>query len=475
MSKLEDKVPKEDFMRSKLMGLCLLVSMLLFSSGNWAQRSPDSRKALPLATPTWAKSVENSFNGGVRMRQGMPDSEGGCLVVGDNGYSSNLDGWAAHFDKTGQILKQVNYSGKKHDRLYSICASDDKGYLSAGWTQFEISGITENSGLGLLMKIDAGLNPAWSKVYSGLKYTNFIPLVIKLKTKGYLAIMESWGDEDSGLVIMRLDSSGCIVWSRILKTDLAHYFPEISEIIQTPDGGFLLIGTLFIRDNSRKDGVIIKIDGKGNLKWAKAYGKTESYEEFYSAFLTAASDLMVFGCHYPDFTASHALVLKIDQNGNIKWQILYKKLGNNGFRFGLAGSGGGFYAVGNSDGSSSVQINYVKGDGTGKILSKKGYAAFYGPYPNYYETVSDAFWSSDGGIIVLNRLLWSYTDGYVAKMDANGILPKACQLMSVNIARSKSNFQQTEITFSYETITVIEKPAKITAKATSFTLNEACR
>lgn len=460
-------------MRAKAICLSIFVSALIFLTWNPGQSSSSAREAAPPKTPTWAKTIKNS-NGGVRMRQGMPDSEGGCLVVGDNGYWSNLDGWAAHVDKDGQILNQMNYSGKKHDRLYSLCASGDKGYIAAGWTQFEISGINESGGYGLLMKLDAGLKPAWAKSYTALKYANFIPAVIKLKTKGYLAVMESWGDSDSGLVIMSLDSSGCVVWSRILKTDLAYSFPEISEIIQAPDGGFLLIGTLFIRSNSRKDGVIIKIDGKGNLKWAKTYGQTESYEEFYSAFLTANGDLMVFGCHYPDFTASHALVLKIDQNGRIKWQILYKKLGNNGFRFGLAGSGGGFYAVGDSDGYSSVQINSVKGDATGKILSKKGYAAFYGPYPNYYETVSDAFWSSDGGIIVLNRILWSYTDGYVAKMDANGILPKACQMMSVNISRSKANFKSTDMIFPYETIAVTEKPTTIKATATSCTASEAC-
>jgi hypothetical protein len=459
-------------MRSKFFGFLVLVPALFFLLRDSGGSSSASSEVVRATTPTWAKTLVNTY-GGIKLRQGMPDSAGGLVAVGDNGNYSNLDGWAAHFDKDGKILKQMNYSGKKYDRLYSVCASDDKGYMAAGRTQFEPFGIYDQYGFGLLMKLDAGLTPAWAKIYTGLSAANYIPLVIKLKTKGYLAIMYSWGGYDSGLVAMRLDSSGCVVWSRIMKSDLAYYLHEITEILQAADGSMLLVGSVFTKDNSRKDGLIIKIDAQGNLIWAKAYGKKETYEEFYTAHLTPTGDLMVFGSHYVDFRASHALVMKIGPTGTVKWQNLYQNLGYNGFRFGLPKAGGGFFALGECNGANSVRFLFVKGDATGKILSKKAYAAFSGPYPNYYEKVADAFWSSDGGIFLLDQD--TVTDGYVAKLDVNGILPKACRLTTVNIARSKSTFKPSDIVIPYENISVTEKPTRITAKATSFTTTEGCR
>jgi len=52
------------------------------------------------AVPVWAKRIQNSY-GGIRTFRGLPDSQGGCLAVGDSGFLSNLDGWAVHLDKTG--------------------------------------------------------------------------------------------------------------------------------------------------------------------------------------------------------------------------------------------------------------------------------------------------------------------------------------------------------------------------------------
>jgi hypothetical protein len=434
--------------------------------------SSDPFASDPPATPVWAKSIVNYY-GGTRLRDGMPDAAGGGLAVGDIGYSPNLDGWAVHFDKDGALLKQMSYGGSKHDRFYAVCASDDKQYVAAGRTGFTQFGIYDQEGTGLLMKLNADLAPVWTKSYMGLADASYFFRVAKLKTKGYLATMYTWGGLVSGLVVMRLDSAGCVVWARILKADLTYALHEINEILPTSDGGCYLVGSDYTWDNHRKDGLVIKIDSRGDFKWAKVVGGADTFEEFYSAYLTAAGDLMVFGCYYPDFRGAHPLILKISPSGTILWQNLYKKLGYSGFRYGIMGPGAGFCALGYNDGPASVRINYLKADATGKVLSKKGYAVFRGAYPNYYERLVDAFWSSDGGIIALDSD--TITNAYIVKMDAAGRLPETCQTLSLDVARSRASYKASDITLPYESLAVAVKAAKLTAKATTFATDLACR
>ncbi|MCJ7589417.1 MAG: hypothetical protein MUQ00_16205, partial [Candidatus Aminicenantes bacterium] len=279
------------------------------------------------------------------------------------------------------------------------------------------------------------------------------------KAQGYLAIM-TFVESRYCRAIMRLNSSGSVVWAFKLGDDKLSF--DISEVLQAPDGGFFLVGGVGV--DTGMDAFIIKIDGNGHFKWAKTFGEAgfNNYEWISSAYLTSSNNLMVFG----------GRALKLDLNGNVKWQYLYEGSLQNlgGLSYGIPGEGGGFYFVG-TDSLNDTEINFVKCDSTGKILLKKYYSAFSGS--TLHEYMSHAFRSSDGGIFILNTKV-SPWDVAIAKMNTSGNLPQKCPPMSWNVARSKTKYKLIDISVPYASVRVTVKSTKISARNVSFAASDAC-
>ncbi|MCJ7589416.1 MAG: hypothetical protein MUQ00_16200, partial [Candidatus Aminicenantes bacterium] len=283
------------------------------------------------------------------------------------------------------------------------------------------------------------------------------------KAQGYLAIM-TFVESRYCRAIMRLNSSGSVVWAFKLGDDKLSF--DIREVLQVPDGGFFLVGE--VSSSWEYNAFIIKIDGNGNFKWAKTFGEAGAISErIESAYLTGSNNLMVFGR-----SGGTGLALKLDLNGNVKWQYLYKGTPQNAgyLGYGLPGEGGGFYFVG-SDLVNDTEIDFIKCDSTGKILSKKYYRAFSGS--TLHEYMSHAFRSSDGGIFILNTEV-SPWDVAIAKMNTSGNLHPKCPPISWTVTRSKTKYKLIDISIPYASVKVTVKSTKISARSVSYAISEAC-
>lgn len=121
-------------------------------------------------------------------------------------------------------------------------------------------------------------------------------------------------------------------------------FENFESIVQTSDGGFIVVGEADINEaegGSRGDAFIIKYDKDGNQEWYNAvigedtdlfYSVTEAQDGgYYAVGKSFSSDL--------DFSntgnISHAIIVKYDEEGNQEWikalsdngkQINYKKI-----------------------------------------------------------------------------------------------------------------------------------------------------
>lgn len=422
------------------------------------------------ASSAWSMGLKNSW-GGVRIHRGLADTSGGCLAVGDTGYSSNRDGWAVHLDKTGAILKQMTYAGKNNDRLTSLCAATDAGYLAAGWTQFTGTGFFEEGGVGWLLKLRADLSPVWAKSYSASKTSSRFVRVIKLtKASGYLAILEFEDEYYYYNAVLRLNASGSVAWAYKLGDHEFRF--DVREVLPTADGGFYLVGSGSGQSTS-ENGLIIRLASNGRPVWAKTVGQgVPVYERLQSAFLTGGGDLMVFGANH---TEQAGLALKLDAKGNVKWQYFYKDpaLFSTGLSLGLPGGGSGFYILG-SYCYNGVRTLFAKCDATGRILAKKAYLAFGGPAPNYAEYVAHVFPSSDGGIFLLSSDVMSM-DAVAAKLDAAGSLPAKCRPLSYGLSRSRSNYVPESLTIPWSAVKVTVRPAAAVAKLSTYVSTPVCR
>lgn len=444
------------------------VSALLIAAGPAVQTA--GFPARDAAASTWAVGLKNSW-GGVRLYRGLADTAGGCLAAGDTGYSSDRDAWAVHLDKTGAILKQMTYAGKNNDRLTSLCAATDAGYLAAGWTQFTGTGFFEKGGAGWLLKLRADLSPAWAKSYSASKTSSRFVRVIKLtKASGYLAILEFEDEYYYYNAVLRLNASGSVVWAYKIGDHEFHF--DVQEVLPAADGGFFLVGSGSGQSTS-ENGLVVRLASNGRTVWAKTIGQgAPVYERLESAFLTGGGDLMVFGANH---TEQAGLALRLDAKGNVKWQYYYKDpaLFSTGLSLGLPGGGSGFYILG-SYCYNGVRSLFAKCDATGKILAKKEYPAFGGPAPNYNEHVAHAFPSSDGGIFLLSSDVMSM-DAVAAKLDAAGSLPAKCRPLNYGLSRSRSSYAPESLTIPWTSVKVTVRSAPAVAKPSTLAASPVCR
>jgi hypothetical protein len=137
-----------------------------------------------------------------------------------------------------------------------------------------------------LIKYDASFNIISKKYYGGLGSSLGLVKLIELKDQSIIctgSVFGSTGDcvENHGgtdLFLMKLDEQGNKLWAHCYGSVGTE---EFSDMISTPDGGYLLLGysnfsggniPFHYSDSHTTDGILIKVDSLGNHQWTKVFG-----------------------------------------------------------------------------------------------------------------------------------------------------------------------------------------------------------
>ncbi len=96
---------------------------------------------------------------------------------------------------------------------------------------------------------------------------------------------------------------------------IMHFPPYKTPSLQTPDGGYVIVG--FTMSSGMGDLLLMKIDSEGNILWQKAYGG--SYPDIgISIQMTNDGGFIISGATYSFGAGNNDLwVLKLDSDGNI--------------------------------------------------------------------------------------------------------------------------------------------------------------
>ncbi|MCF6307664.1 MAG: hypothetical protein L3J09_06890 [Flavobacteriaceae bacterium] len=352
-----------------------------------------------------AISVVQSNDGGYMVLASTKSMDGD--ITGKS--TTDLDYWLLKLDENGEKLWDKTYGGSEQDKASSISKTSDGGYIISGFTASIDGDVTENAGFHdyWIVKINSSGDIQWEKSFGFIGQDQAFK-VIETAEGGYIAIGfldvgQSGGEGNDATEssdstrnslhslgdywAIKMDSNGNKIWRRYFG---GSHVDQGKDVLQTPDGGFLLIGISESSDfditnaYGANDFWAIKINADGDLIWENSFGGSES-EFAYSITNTTDGNFIVIGdTRSSDFNVSTPLgnadvwAVKFNSsNGNIIWENTFGGLEFDSAR-GIIQLENGKYAIaGNSRSSNNhVENNNGSNDAWMFIIDEDGNLEF---------------------------------------------------------------------------------------------------
>ena len=194
--------------------------------------------------------------------------DSGFVVAGYTGSfgAGNDDVWLVKTDASGNIEWDKTYGGANNDRCLSMVQANDGGYA--------LSGYSNSFGVGnydvWLVKTDASGNHQWNQTYGGTDDDMGFSMV-QASDGGYAiaGYTGSFGAGSADFWLVKTDASGNHLWNQTYggTDDEGGNF-----LIQTSDGGYVLVGDTRSFGAGSYDVWLVKTDSNGGAQWNRTYG-----------------------------------------------------------------------------------------------------------------------------------------------------------------------------------------------------------
>ena len=88
---------------------------------------------------------------------------------------------------------------------------------------------------------------------------------------GYIIVGQyaMWGATGANIYIVKTNANGDTLWTKIYDTGT---WEGAGDVIETPDGGYLIVGYTQIQGVGNADLWLLKTDNNGDTLWTKLYG-----------------------------------------------------------------------------------------------------------------------------------------------------------------------------------------------------------
>jgi hypothetical protein len=299
------------------------------------------------------------------------------------------------------------FGGVGADQAFSVLQTADAGILVTGTT----ASFGENNAL-LVVKLNSGGSVVWTKTFTDVAdYNNTSAVETK---SGEIAIAATSTSED--VLFLKLDAKGNILVQKTYGGD-GKDWP--TQIVQTSDGGFIIAGNTTSFSEGQGQGLILKIDASGSVKWATTLGDVDTEKQVLAC--ESSDKGIVVACSTITLGAGDAdiLVCKVNSSGSLSWSRTF----------------GGAYedvatSIASAGGTDCVVAGYTSSLGAGnddcyvmRINSSGGVV-----WSNTYGTGYNEEWygmtkASDGGFVVAGCTLGGdakYDDVFLAKLNTGG-------------------------------------------------------
>jgi arginine repressor len=222
-----------------------------------------------------------------------------------------------------------------------------------------------------VVKLGSGGNVQWTKTIGGSD-DDFANSVIQSSDGGYViaGYTQSFGAGGPDMYVVKLDSNGNVVWTKTIggsNGDVAN------SIVQSSDGGYVVVGETLSFGASGRDIYVVKLDSSGNVEWTKTIGG--SWDDFANSVIQSSDGGYVIAGYTQSFGAGgwDIYVVKLDSSGNVIWS---KTIGGGDADVAysiIQSSDGGYIVIGRTQsfGAGGYDVYVVKIDSSGNVLWTK--------------------------------------------------------------------------------------------------------
>ncbi|MBA3062316.1 MAG: hypothetical protein FP833_05070 [Atribacteria sp.] len=253
--------------------------------------------------------------------------------------------YASAENKGNAITWDKTFGGSNEDMGFSIIQTENGGYAVAGYTILarEKRKDTWRAKLGYIeltedkrqdfwiIKLDKNGNMEWDEAF-GEEGTDVARSIIQTEDGGYAVVGSIWTKYASkqDFWLIKLGENGNKEWDKTFdedENDIAY------SLIQTEDGGYAIAGGTGKRFWGEVNCWVIKLDAKGNMEWDNDFGGI-GWDEIYSIIQTKDGSFITTGSAWPKGTGrGNVCVVKLDRRGYLVWTKT----------FGGGGRGWGFF------------------------------------------------------------------------------------------------------------------------------------
>ncbi|WP_372474790.1 T9SS type A sorting domain-containing protein [Capnocytophaga sp. ARDL2] len=248
-----------------------------------------------------------------------------------------------------EVLWQKTVGGSHADYLFDMVPTVDYGFLLAGSSVSDKSGLKKEENKGdldyFLWKMNREGNPEWQLSFGG-DGQDVLQSIVQTSDVGYLLggysnsgisadkSSENFGKNDLWLV--KINAKGQLVWEQSYG-GLGN--EQLIKIIETQDKGFLILATSNSDKHAFKsqdnfgglDFWLLKINAFGQLVWEKSFGK--NYNDIPQAVVELQDSFVILGNSFTKSInpsgSNDIVILKLDKQGNLLQQKTIGTLEND--------------------------------------------------------------------------------------------------------------------------------------------------
>ncbi|MCK4364588.1 MAG: glycosyltransferase family 39 protein [Thermoplasmatales archaeon] len=302
--------------------------------------------------------------------QGLKTLDGGYVLVGttDSYGNGGFDYWLVKTDKDGLAEWNKYYGGVGDDAASCVFQTSDNGFILAGYS----NSFADKDFDFLLIKTNNTGEIEWSKNYGGIKEDRCRWLTHTVDGGYALAgYSNSFSNNGYDYLLIKTDEKGDIQWYKTYgnnNTEKANY------LIQSDDGGFLIVGETNSFGAGNYDFWVVKTDRNGSMEWNRTFGG-QIFDHAQAAVQSDDGGFLIvgetnsFGAGNYDFW-----VVKTDRNGSMEWNRTFGWKNSDHAQAVVQTDDGGFLISGYSEHLLTYDFQLFKIDKNGYLQLGKNYS-----------------------------------------------------------------------------------------------------